>query len=133
MVAKIKQKKFVIKSKKHFVQKLGLEVEHVLQNFVVEWIKKQKKYNCKATGRRVCFYKPKKVVLKCKYTFKHSKGVVCKRKICCGVKGCKLTNDKEVCEKVEKDFCHWSFTRKGACRRKYCCTKNDKGKNEMFT
>jgi len=36
MVAKIKQKKFVIKSKKHFVQKLGLEVEHVLQNFVVE-------------------------------------------------------------------------------------------------
>jgi len=48
--------------------------------------------------------------------------------MCCGVKGCKYTNDKEICEKVEKNFCHWSYTRKGACRRRYCCSKNDKGK-----
>jgi len=125
---KNKTKKICYKIKKAFCSKTWVRSGTCTSKFCCRMNKKTKKYNCKATGRRVCFYKPKKVVLKCKYTFKHSKGVVCKRKICCGVKGCKLTNDKEVCEKVEKDFCHWSFTRKGACRRKYCCTKNDKGK-----
>jgi len=91
--------------------------------------KKTKKYNCKAlSAKRFCFHKHKKVVLKCKFTFKHSKGTVCKRKMCCGKKGCHYTKDKETCEKVATNFCHWSFTRRGACRKLYCCTKNDKGK-----
>jgi len=88
---------------------------------------KNKKYNCKARGRKICFYARKKVVTKCKYTVSKSKGIVCKQKMCCGAKGCKKTGNKE-CAAPQANFCKWTFVRRGKCRRQYCCVKNDKGK-----
>jgi len=79
------------------------------------------KYNCKSRGQRTC-YKKKTISVKCRWSFKKFKGLVCKKRMCCKGKKCNYTT-KLICHKRNSTFCSLSFVKNGQCTKNIVARK----------